>query len=89
MRPVALTIAEAAALFPSPIMCIVACSKYPTILAMTIVMQAALSRCALAIAVGDPLVPLANAPAPAKIAPAFARNGSLRQRPFHCICNLI
>ncbi len=65
MSPVALAIAEAAAVFPTPIVCIVACSKYPTIIAMLIVMQAAVSLCALAIAAGDPLVPLANAPAPA------------------------
>ena len=65
MRPVALAIAEAASIFLTPIMCIVACSKYLTIIAIFIVMQVALSRCALAIAVGDPLVPLAPAPAPA------------------------
>ncbi len=36
-------------------------------------MQAAISRCALAISDGDPLVPLANAPAPEPApAPALA-----------------
>ncbi len=49
-------------------MCIVDCIKYPAILAIAIVMQATLSRCALAIAVGVDPVPLTDAPAPA---PAF------------------
>jgi len=39
----------------------VACNKYPIILAIAIAMQAALSRCALAITYGVDLTPLANA----------------------------